>query len=69
MVGAIIDIITNERGLLEITVTGYPASYTGFRNATQNDIDLIRNAKSVTQGKDNLDVIKNPTNTEFEIKK
>ena len=69
LVGAIIDIVTNERGLLEITVTGYPASYTSFRNATQNDIELIRSAKGVTQGKDNLDVIKNPTNTELEIKK
>ncbi len=69
LVGTIIDIITNDNGMLEITVSGYPASYVGFRNATLNDIELVRQAKSVTSGKDNLDVINNPHNTQIDIKK
>lgn len=69
LVGTIIDIITNNKGYLEITISGYPATYVGFRNATLNDIELVRQAKNVTSGKDNLDIINNPKNTQIDIKK
>lgn len=69
LVGTIIDIITNKDGYLEITVSGYPASYVSFRNATLNDIELVRQGKNVSSGKDNFDIINNPQNTQIDIKK
>ena len=36
------DVVTNASGHLEITITGYPARYTNFRNATSEDIVLVQ---------------------------
>lgn len=47
IIGAMIDVITNENGRLEITITGYPARYTNFRNATSNEIDLVKKGQTV----------------------
>lgn len=44
IIGAIIDIITNSNGYLEITVSGYPAIYTNFRNATKEDLEIVDSA-------------------------
>ncbi len=41
IVGATLDVKTNEKGFIEITITGYPAKYVNWRNATQNDVDLV----------------------------
>lgn len=38
LVGALIDVSTTEDGYLKISVTGYPARYTNFRNATAQDV-------------------------------
>ena len=34
---------------LVITVTGYPAKYTNFRNATEQDIRLVKEAMSINR--------------------
>lgn len=47
IIGAMIDVITNENGRLEITITGYPARYTNFRNATSDDMDLVKKGQTV----------------------
>lgn len=47
IIGAMVDVITNENGRLEITITGYPARYTNFRNATSNDIELVKKGQTV----------------------
>lgn len=47
IIGAMVDVITNDRGRLEITITGYPARYVNFRNATNEDMDLVRKGMTV----------------------
>lgn len=47
IIGAMVDVVTNENGRLEITITGYPARYTNFRNATSNDIELVKKGQTV----------------------
>ena len=47
IIGAMVDVITNENGHLEITITGYPAKYVNFRNATQQDVNLVKQGMSV----------------------
>lgn len=67
LVGTVIDVVTNAQGRLEITVTGYPANYVNFRNATANDIDVVKKARDVRSGK-NLDILESPKhqlNAEF----
>ena len=61
MVGTIID-VTTENGRLVITVSGYPAVYKSFRNATANDIELSRDAQSVYNNL-GADIISNPDQT------
>ncbi len=59
IVGATVDVVTNAQGRLEITISGYPARYTNFRNATTNDIALVGQAKNVV-GRQNDEILKNP---------
>ncbi|MBQ8493753.1 MAG: hypothetical protein IJ464_05685 [Alistipes sp.] len=47
IVGATVDVITNSSGKIEITISGYPARYTNFRNATSEEVSLVGAAKSV----------------------
>lgn len=47
IIGAMVDVITNESGRLEITITGYPARYVNFRNATSNEIELVKKGQTV----------------------
>ena len=47
IIGAMVDVITNAQGRLEITITGYPARYTNFRNATNDDIELVKLGQTV----------------------
>ena len=47
IIGARVDVITNENGRLEITITGYPARYTNFRNATSDEIDLVKKGQAI----------------------
>ena len=47
IIGAMVDVITNENGRLEITITGYPAKYVNFRNATSNEIELVKKGQTV----------------------
>ena len=47
IIGAMVEVITNENGRLEITITGYPARYTNFRNATSEDMDLVKKGQTV----------------------
>lgn len=46
-------------GRLEITISGYPACYTNFRNATLEDISLVGQAKNVA-GDRNDEILQNP---------
>ena len=46
LVGTTIDIATNN-DCIEITVSGYPAHYIKFRNASKSDIDLIKEANAI----------------------
>lgn len=59
IVGATVDVITNADGRIEITISGYPAHYTNFRNATRDDVALVGQAKAVASGNDN-EILKNP---------
>ena len=60
LVGTIIDVVTkNQR--LEITVSGYPAYYRNFRNATVADTELIKAALSVKNKNLEKEVIAAPT--------
>lgn len=52
IVGATIDVRTNSSGRLEITVTGYPASYCNFRIAQRTELELIELANRVDSGAD-----------------
>lgn len=45
IIGASLFVNTNEAGNLEITVSGYPAKYENFRNATMEELQLISVAK------------------------
>ena len=44
LVGTLFNVITNESGHIEISVSGYPARYTNFRNATAPELSLLREA-------------------------
>lgn len=67
IIGAIIDVITNAQGRLEITVSGYPAKYVNFRNATAEDLKLVREAQEIYDGSDGM--IKPMTGTTKQIEK
>ena len=68
MVGTTIDIVTDNDGHIAITVSGYPAHYKNFRTVTKEELDIIRTARSVSDNKDNRDVINRAeTHTEKEI--
>ena len=41
LVGTDIIVTTNEEGFVVVTVTGYPAQYTNFRNATREDLWML----------------------------
>lgn len=60
MVGTTIDITTNANGCFEITVTGYPAVYKNFRNATKEDLDIIEGGNSIPISNNNNRVILSP---------
>lgn len=47
IIGAMVDVVTNDKGRIEITVTGYPARYVNFRNATEDDMDLVKKGMTV----------------------
>ena len=47
IIGAMVDVITNDKGRLEITITGYPARYVNFRNATMDDMNLVQRGMTV----------------------
>lgn len=59
IVGSVIDVITNQDGFLEITVSGYPARYTNFRNATREDLELVFKAKLI-KGHNDDDILSKP---------
>lgn len=44
LVGTLFNVITNESGHIEISVSGYPAKYTNFRNVTTSELSLLREA-------------------------
>lgn len=60
LVGTTIDVITNDRGRIEITVTGYPAFYRNFRKAESSDLEVIRYARLVENDNENTTVIEDP---------
>ena len=46
LLGAEIDVETIDQHLV-ITVTGYPAVYKKFRNATEKDLELVRDVQEI----------------------
>ena len=60
IIGAMVDVVTNSRQRLEITITGYPACYMNFRNATEDDIELVKKGLSVSFGS-NGEVLGDPS--------
>lgn len=69
IIGATVDVITNPAGRLEITVSGYPAKYSNFRNATAEDISLVKQGLDVMTD-NNADVLTSPgSQTKIEIEK
>ena len=68
LVGTIIDVTTDVGGFISITVSGYPAKYVNFRNATSQDMDIVRSARIATYGQDNLEILYPQTNTNVKIK-
>ena len=44
LVGTLFNVVTNESGHIEISVSGYPAKYTNFRNITNPEFALLREA-------------------------
>jgi hypothetical protein len=68
LVGTIIDVITNDAGLLEITVSGYPAKYTNFRNATKTDIENVQAARVATYGQDNTEILRKSKSVDVQVK-
>ncbi len=69
IIGATVDVITNPQGRLEITVSGYPAKYSNFRNATSEDIALVQQGLSVMTD-NSSDVLTSPSSqTKIEIEK
>ena len=60
LVGTTIDVITNDNGRIEITVTGYPAFYRNFRKAETSDLEVIRFARLVEHDNENTTVIEDP---------
>ena len=58
LIGVTFDVITNDKGYLEITVTGYPAKYVNFRNATEADVKLVASSSALSENGD--DALVNP---------
>lgn len=65
ILGALVKVETLESekgGRLAITISGYPAKYVKFRNATKEDIDLVRSASTLrTEEESVMDVPENRT--------
>ena len=68
LVGTIVDVITNDAGLLEITVSGYPAKYSNFRNATREDIENVQDARIATYGQDNTEILRRNKSVDVKVK-
>lgn len=49
LVGVSFDMQTTENGELKVTVTGYPAKYNNFRNATYEEVRSVYLAKLATK--------------------
>ncbi len=69
IIGATVDVITNASGHIEITITGYPAVYTNFRNATMEDIATVQAGMAVTEGRGNEILLNPESGTKVEIEK
>ena len=68
LVGTSIDVETKD-GRLQITVSGYPAYYIKFRNATEKDIDLLKSVQPL-HSKDGADIVNAPASQfNVEVKK
>lgn len=63
IIGATIDIATNSRNTLEITVSGYPAVYANFRNPTASDISVVTLMQKYNDRSRNEEVLYTPTVT------
>ena len=72
LAASLIDVTTTPEGFLQITVTGYPAKYVNFRNATANDTWMVQLHQLINNNHNNdifvpADVTRfNVTNTETE---
>lgn len=55
IVAATVDVVTNNEGRLEITISGYPVKYVNFRNAKLEDVELQSRAQSFNDTEDVFD--------------
>ncbi len=60
IIGATVDVITNAEGRLEISISGYPAKYVNFRNATADDINLVQSGVNLMKQSE-TDILSMPT--------
>ncbi len=63
LVGTDIIVSTNEDGFVVVTVTGYPAQYTNFRNATKDDVWMLEFYRQ-SFGNENMAIFANPDQPE-----
>lgn len=61
LVGTDITVTTNDDGYVVVTVTGYPARYANFRNATAQDTWMLEFYRYAVEG-DNLAIFADPDN-------
>jgi hypothetical protein len=49
-------------------VSGYPAKYTNFRNATKADIENVQAARVATYGQDNTEILRKSKSVDVKVK-
>ncbi len=55
IVAATVDVVTNNAGRIEITISGYPVKYINFRNAKMEDVELQLKAQQIGTKEDVFD--------------
>lgn len=57
IIGATIDVSTSEDGHIVIVISGYPATYANFRNATKADFDIVERGQQMLSKEDAAEAI------------
>lgn len=68
IVGSSVDVNTTGEGYLKITISGYPAKYTNFRNATKDDVWMTQ-LYQIIDNSHNNDIFLKPEQFKINIEK